>query len=97
MSLIYIVYGYFIVMNLYAFALMGMDKRYAKRRKRRVPEKRFFIIGAIGGAIGVWYGMMMWRHKTQHHAFTTGIPYLVAVNIIAIIVITGLWGMNDRG
>lgn len=97
MTLIYIVYGYLAVINLYAFALMGMDKRYARRRMRRVPEKRFFIIGAIGGAIGVWYGMKAWRHKTQHHAFTTGIPYLVAVNIIAIIVITSLWGINARG
>ena len=97
MTLLYIVYGYLLVMNVYGFTLMGLDKRFAKRRKRRVPEKRFFLIGAIGGAIGIWYGMKMWRHKTQHHAFTTGIPYLVALNIIAIIVITGLWGMNARG
>lgn len=94
MKLLYIAYGYLIIINIYAFFLMGMDKRRAKRKARRVPEKRLFFIGAVGGAIGIWYGMKMWRHKTQHRSFTVGIPYLVAVNIIAIVAIAGLWGIN---
>ncbi|MCR2805535.1 DUF1294 domain-containing protein [Paenibacillus soyae] len=95
MELLYGIYVYLVVINIYTFILMGLDKRYAKRKKRRVPERRFFVLGAAGGAIGVWYGMKMWRHKTQHRNFTTGIPYLAAFNIIAIIVITGLYNMNS--
>ncbi|MEK3882280.1 DUF1294 domain-containing protein [Paenibacillus sp. PL2-23] len=95
MSVLYGIYAYLAVINLYTLMLMGLDKRAAKRKRRRVPERRFFVLGAVGGAIGVWYGMKLWRHKTQHRNFTKGIPYLVAMNITAIIAITAIWTMND--
>lgn len=97
MTFLYVIYSYLIVMCAYGFLLMGMDKRRAKRRGRRVAEKRFFWIAALGGAIGVWYGMKAWRHKTQHRAFTVGIPYLVAINMIVILFMTWIWSMNAKG
>lgn len=94
MTLLYYIYVYLIVLNVYTFLLMGHDKRSAKRNRRRVPERRFFVLGAIGGAIGVWYGMKKWRHKTQHRSFTTGVPFLVVLNVLVIFVATSLWGTN---
>ncbi|MHA6484266.1 DUF1294 domain-containing protein [Paenibacillus sp. strain BS8-2] len=95
MTIIYALIVVLIGLNGWTFILMGWDKNRAKQRgKRRVPEKRIFLLAAIGGAFGVWSGMKMWRHKTQHRSFTVGIPYLAALNIIVYLTLIGFVGMN---
>jgi uncharacterized membrane protein YsdA (DUF1294 family) len=71
---------YLILLNLFCLVLMFQDKRFAKNGKRRIPEKRFFLIAALGGALGIWLGMKLWHHKTKHRSFTLGIPALFIVN-----------------
>ncbi|MBH5316474.1 DUF1294 domain-containing protein [Paenibacillus sp. GSMTC-2017] len=90
-TFLYIVIAYLIFINVYGFILMGQDKSKAKRRARRVPEKHFFLISAVGGALGTWYGMKKWRHKTQHRTFTIGIPLLLVVNISVIAAMIWYW------
>ncbi|SFD70793.1 Uncharacterized membrane protein YsdA, DUF1294 family [Paenibacillus catalpae] len=85
---------YLLVINIIAFVLMGMDKSYARHKKRRVPEKRLFGISAIGGALGAWIGMQVWRHKTKHTSFRVGIPLLFIFNLVVIYYLMGLIGMN---
>ena len=97
MLFLYGMLAYLAILNGYGFLLMGYDKRKAKRGKRRVPEKRFFLTAAIGGALGIWYGMKTWRHKTLHRSFTVGIPYLIAVNLILVILLVGFWGSRMYG
>jgi uncharacterized membrane protein YsdA (DUF1294 family) len=75
---------YLIVVNLVTFFMMGHDKRQARRAKWRVPEKRLFLLAAIGGAVGGWLGMRAWRHKTQHTSFAIGFPLLMVFNAICI-------------
>ncbi len=96
MLLIYVLGGYLFILNAYTFMLMGVDKRRATRResRRRVPEKHFFTAAFIGGAAGVWAGMKWWRHKTQHRAFSVGIPYLLAIHLILLIVLGWLLAKN---
>lgn len=76
--------AYMLLMNFATFCVMGVDKQYAKRKDRRIPEKRIFLLALIGGAAGVWLGMRVWRHKTLHASFTVGIPLLFAVNVICV-------------
>ncbi|WP_201000378.1 DUF1294 domain-containing protein [Paenibacillus glycanilyticus] len=85
---------YLLVVNIIAFAMMGMDKNYARRKKRRIPEKRLFGVSAIGGALGAWIGMQIWRHKTKHASFRVGIPLLFIFNLVVIYYLAGLIGMN---
>ncbi|MCK9861426.1 DUF1294 domain-containing protein [Paenibacillus sp. ATY16] len=85
---------YLLVVNITAFAMMGMDKSYARRKKRRIPEKRLFGVSAIGGALGAWIGMQAWRHKTKHASFRVGIPLLFIFNLVVIYYLAGLIGMN---
>lgn len=81
---------YLIVMNFAAFSVMGVDKQYAKRKDRRIPEKRMFLLALIGGAAGVWLGMRYWRHKTLHGTFTIGIPLLFVLNVLCVyLLVTG--------
>ncbi|CAM3649308.1 DUF1294 domain-containing protein [Cohnella lubricantis] len=71
---------YLILVNAIAYILMGYDKRQAKLRGRRVPEKRLFLAAASGGALGAWIGMRSFRHKTKHASFVVGIPALFVLN-----------------
>jgi uncharacterized membrane protein YsdA (DUF1294 family) len=80
-----ILYAYLLIINLIGFILMGWDKYKAKKRQRRVPETRLFLIAAIGGSLGSWMGMSAFRHKTKHRSFTLGIPALFIFNLFALI------------
>ncbi|MFD0587150.1 DUF1294 domain-containing protein [Paenibacillus sp. GCM10027627] len=86
-TIVYFLAGYMMLVNVYGFLLMHGDKKRAKQRAKRIPEKRFFIVALLGGAIGAWCGMKVWRHKTKHRSFTIGMPCLAAVNVLAIVLI----------
>jgi uncharacterized membrane protein YsdA (DUF1294 family) len=51
------------------FVLYGLDKRQARAGDLRVPEIVLHGMALIGGALGGWAGMFVFRHKTQHPVF----------------------------
>ncbi len=67
---------YLIVINAAGLASMGIDKLLAIRHAWRIPEKVLFAISLLGGSLGTWIGMYLFRHKTKHWYFTTGIPLI---------------------
>ncbi|PYI56578.1 DUF1294 domain-containing protein [Paenibacillus flagellatus] len=75
---------YLLVVNAVGFFLFGYDKVRAVRGGRRVPEKRLFLVAAIGGAAGAWIAMRSFRHKTKHASFTFGIPALLGSNVVCV-------------
>ena len=78
----WIVVAYLVLMNLIAFALMGIDKRRAKREgMRRIPEKTLFLSALLGGSVGAIVGMRTFRHKTRHWYFVWGMPLILAAQI----------------
>lgn len=75
---------YLLVINVWGFAAMGLDKSKAQKQAWRTPEKRLFTLAAVGGSIGVWLGMQTFRHKTKHLSFTWGIPLIFAAQVLII-------------
>ena len=73
-----------LVMNLLAFALMGIDKTKAKRGSWRIPEKTLFLVTALFGGLGGTLGMRVFRHKTKHWYFKFGFPALLAVQLVLL-------------
>ena len=65
---------YLLAANRAAFFLLGMDKRRARRGKRRVPERTLFLPAALGGALGGTLGMHLFHHKTRHWYSHLGLP-----------------------
>ena len=80
MELVNIVY--LIGINLAGFAMMGIDKAKAVRRKWRISEKALFGVGILGGSLGAWIGMYWFHHKTRHWQFVIGMPLILAVQIM---------------
>lgn len=78
--------GYLALVNLIAFTVYGADKRRARKDRRRVPEKTLFLLAIIGGSLGAFLGMRLFRHKTRHWYFVWGIPAIMAAQIAL-----GLW------
>lgn len=87
MVVISIIAGYFAVVNLLGFAMMGIDKRRAIKRLWRIPESTLFIIAIIGGSLGSILGMQVFRHKTKHWYFVYGMSAILLLQVIAIIVL----------
>jgi uncharacterized membrane protein YsdA (DUF1294 family) len=77
--------GFIIVMSIFAFILMRMDKNKAIRRKHRISEKTLWIVAIFGGGIGAYFGMMMFRHKTKHLNFRIGFTLLAVAHITFVI------------
>lgn len=73
-----------LVMNVLAFALMGIDKLKAKAGAWRVPEKTLFLVTALFGGLGGTLGMYFFRHKTKHWYFKLGFPALLVVQIVLL-------------
>lgn len=64
------------------FILMGVDKRKAKKGARRIPERTFFLIALLGGALGAILGIYTFRHKTLHRKFTWGMPAILLLQLL---------------
>ncbi|HHV96736.1 MAG TPA: DUF1294 domain-containing protein [Clostridiaceae bacterium] len=73
-----------LLVNLFGFVLVAMDKRRAKKRMWRIPEKSFFIISALGGFPGVYTGLFIFRHKTKHIKFTIGLPLIFIIQLVIL-------------
>lgn len=69
--------------NLGCFLVMGYDKLQAKRGGYRVREACILWWSFFGGALGVYLGMKVFRHKTQHTVFKYGVPLLLLCNLAA--------------
>ncbi|EJO5346747.1 DUF1294 domain-containing protein [Clostridium botulinum] len=72
---------YFILLNLLGFLYMYIDKEKAKANKWRIKENTLFLIALMGGSIGSYVGMKLFRHKTKHAKFKYGIPFIILVQI----------------
>lgn len=77
---------YLIFINIVAFILMGVDKRRAVRHRWRIRESTLFLISIIGGSIGALLGMFLFRHKTNHRSFRTGLPVILVIHIIIFVI-----------
>ena len=76
---------YLLVINIFGFLAMWIDKRKAEKGKWRIQEKTLFMITVLGGGIGTISGMYTFRHKTQKIGFTFGLPAILILEIATVI------------
>lgn len=76
---------YLLIINLFGFLIMLIDKQRAVHKEWRIPEKTLLLISILGGSIGMLLGMSSFRHKTKHKKFTMGVPFILFMQVFLII------------
>ena len=71
------------VLSVITFFMYGVDKFKAQRGKWRISEKTLLVSSFIGGAVGGFLAMQLFRHKTKHWYFNV-------VNILGLVWQIGL-------
>ena len=72
---------YLLAINAVTFIVYGIDKYKAKKAQWRISEATLLLLAVLGGSIGAWMGMKVWRHKTMHKKFKYGIPAILLIQI----------------
>lgn len=73
-----------VLLNIFGFILVSLDKYKAKNRLWRIPERSFFLLSIMGGSVGVYLGLFVFKHKTRHWYFMTLIPLILIAQIVFI-------------
>ena len=78
---------YLIIVNAVGFLLMLSDKQKAKKGAWRIPEATLMGVAAIGGSLGAFAGMRLFRHKIKHPKFFIGIPVILVLQVAAAVAV----------
>lgn len=73
-----------LVLNIFAFGLMGYDKYLAKNNQHRISEKALLTAALLCGSIGSGLGMLYFRHKTSKNSYLVKYWAIIIVQIIAL-------------
>lgn len=73
---------YLLALNLTGFLICIYDKRAAIKKRSRISERTLFAVALIGGAVGMYIGMLIVRHKTRHWYFMVFIPIIIVLQMI---------------
>lgn len=72
---------YLLIINIYQFLIMGLDKLLAIKKKNRISEKTLLLNAFLGGSIGALLGMYTFRHKTKKTKFLILYPLFLIIHI----------------
>ncbi len=78
---------YLLSVNALGFVLMLSDKKKAQKNHYRIPERTLIFTAIVGGSLGCYLGMQLFRHKTKHPLFYIGIPVILAIQILLAVLI----------
>ena len=76
---------YLLTVNALSLYFMLADKCKAMKNVWRIPEATLLGLAAIGGSLGAWLGMQLFRHKTRHPKFYLGVPLLLILHIALLL------------
>ncbi len=85
---------YLLVVNLWGFIQMFIDKKKAERNYWRISEFSLFIPAFLGGTPGCILGMRLFHHKTQKLKFVIGMPLILVIQVAAVLAVLFLSPYN---
>ena len=87
---------YLWMINVLTLLTFSWDKARAKRRGRRVPERKLLWLAVLGGSPAALLGRWIFQHKTRKRGFTMWLLGIVLAQSAAVyLVISGnLFGLD---
>ena len=76
---------YLIIINLITFIVFALDKIYAIKKKWRFKEISLLGMCFVGGAIGGFLAMYLFRHKNKKKLFVIGVPLIIVIHLFIIL------------
>ena len=77
-----LLFAYLLLINAAGLIIMLVDKRKAVKKRWRIPEKTMFTLAFLGGSLGIYASMQLFRHKTKQAKFAIGVPVILSVQIL---------------
>ena len=74
----------FIALNLFAFAMFGIDKAKARVGAWRVAESTLLMLAFFGGTLGAYAGRAVFRHKTRKQPFNSNLFTIAVVQVLGL-------------
>ena len=76
----------YLMLNVIAFSLFGLDKQRARRGLWRIRESVLLAVTWLMGGLGAWLGMRVFRHKTQKRVFviSAGVATVLQLALMAL-------------
>lgn len=81
----HIIAAYLFLVNLLAFVMYGIDKKRAMQKRFRIPERTLLWMARLGGGVGSWLGIKLFRHKTKHARFRILVPLWMLIWLVGIV------------
>lgn len=78
---------YLIVINIFAYFAIYLDKKKAIDGKRRISEKELLQLALLGGVIGAIAAMFKFHHKTKKKSFFIRMYAIAVIYLIIIMAI----------
>lgn len=75
---------YLLVINLISLFIMKLDKYKAINHQYRVSESMLMMLAIVGGSVGIYLGMYMFKHKTKKIKFYLGVPLIMIIQCIIL-------------
>lgn len=79
--------SYIILINVIAYFIIYIDKQKAINKKWRISEKSIFILAILGGSVGAYISMFVFRHKIKKWYFALGIPCIIALQVYIFLIL----------
>lgn len=84
--------AWLVSINVVAFAFYGHDKRQARGNRARTPEAVLHGLALLGGTLGAYAGMRLFRHKTIKPTFRIVFWMIAALQAALVVAVAyRLW------
>ena len=74
-----------VFINLVTLVVYGYDKFQATREGWRISEHALLLLALIGGSIGAFVAMQIFRHKTRKSSFQFRFWGIVALQLLIVV------------
>ena len=81
-----IIITYIVSLNVYSYLLIYFQKKQLEEsNETSVKDAKLFLSGLIGGAVGIYVSMFIYKYRLQNLLFMILVPMLIVLNAYVFI------------